>query len=115
MAVPVLNYSTPRDELAARRKAWREVLKWLFGLVLSFFGFSVTIVIVGATRARLGARGIPLAVVELAVAVSVLFGIARSYHRQYNSWSFARGAVIGALVPVIGGTPFIAAFANGHY
>jgi len=98
MAVPVLNYSTPRDDQAAKLAPNRQAD---LGCFLSLAGFLATLrhLMLAKTFYHLK-WSVSLAVWEVGSVLAAIILVACLYRLRHGSWSFAKGAFIGAVLAV---------------
>jgi len=100
MDIPVLNYSTPRDDEAVRRKR-REHSWWLRGVLYSF-SFTAGIMVMVAYLLGHAYRWnhyLPESFAVFLCGLGILIYAERIVRRHQNSTAFARGAFIGGLLP----------------
>src|SRR3954467_8339974 len=92
-AIP--SHSIPATAPAVRS---REDGQWLLGLILSFFWLCALNVPLAIT---LGESRWPhiFGAMELVLSIALLVMVARVYRRQYGSWAWGRGALIGGVFP----------------
>ena len=116
MAVPILNYSTPRDAQSRWGKL-PEILWWLLGAVYSFSGIA-GIMRALAHSSKKGFTEINQLCNWIGLFFSGLFLLLlierivrkRIVRKGHNLSPFARGAFIGSLV--LGGLILVASFAT---
>src|SRR5215204_7683173 len=94
MPVPVLNYSTPRDDEAKQRKRLEEFW-WLRGIIYSFCWMAAILVMVGFTlgsSARSDSYPLIQSIALFVCGLVPLWLAERKFRRRHHSSAFARGA-----------------------
>jgi hypothetical protein len=111
--LPVLNYTNPHESDAVRVAQRNDSRRWLLAILISLLATSVNLIVVAIPfgyycrshiwhldRDVRAPGPVIFAVTQTFATLALLYIFSCAAHERTNSWSFARGSLIGGLLPL---------------